>query len=70
MKANISTQCIEQYTAQYAFQRIEMYTTVGVALAYYRDPVSDHISLAASGAPLVIRYLSSRFAGMPAPRTC
>jgi hypothetical protein len=123
MKANISTQCIEQYVAQYAFQKIEMYTTIGdplvlpgvqqaialdtlgqhrpggplfifhsihdeiipivdddalvarycsegVPLQYYRDPVSEHNSLAISGAPLAMNYLSDRFAGKAVPRTC
>ncbi|MDQ1491608.1 MAG: Secretory lipase, partial [Actinomycetota bacterium] len=34
------------------------------------DAASEHSSLAASGAPLAVGYLASRFAGIAAPDTC
>jgi hypothetical protein len=42
----------------------------GVAVAFYADLLSEHSSLAVTGAPLAVSYLGSRFAGLPAPDTC
>ena len=42
----------------------------GVAVTFYADALSEHSSLAATGAPLAISYLASRFAGIPAPNNC
>jgi hypothetical protein len=42
----------------------------GVAVAFYPDALSEHSSLAATGAPLAVSYLASRFAGIPAPNNC
>jgi hypothetical protein len=46
------------------------YCAAGVAVDYVKDVLSDHTSLAASGAPSAIDYLRDRFAGKPAPSTC
>jgi hypothetical protein len=49
---------------------VEQYCNEGVTVEYYQDPASDHNSLAFSGAPAAIAYLTARFAGTPAPSTC
>ena len=49
---------------------VATYCHAGVAVKYYRDPASEHISLVATGAPLAAAYLADRFAGKPAPSTC
>ena len=46
------------------------YCAAGVRFDYYRDPLSEHVSLAVTGAPAALAYLSARFAGRPAPTTC
>lgn len=121
--ARIGGECIDQFAREYAFQRLEDYTTVGdplalpavqrvvaedrlgrrtpaaplhvyhaaldelipvagvralvagycaahVAVDYREDLLSDHVSLAATGAPEAVAYLAARFQGLPAPRTC
>lgn len=42
----------------------------GGRVSLYADAVSEHSSLAATGAPLAVSYLGSRFAGIDAPSTC
>jgi hypothetical protein len=42
----------------------------GGHVTLYADPLSEHSSLAASGAPLAVGYLGSRFAGIPVPDNC
>ena len=42
----------------------------GGHVTLYADALSEHSSLAATGAPLAVGYLASRFAGAPAPDTC
>jgi hypothetical protein len=42
----------------------------GGHVTLYADAVSEHSSLAASGAPLAVGYLASRFAGVDVPATC
>jgi hypothetical protein len=42
----------------------------GVAVSFYPDALSEHSSLALTGAPMAVGYLASRFAGMPAPGNC
>jgi hypothetical protein len=42
----------------------------GVDVAFYPDALSEHSSLAVSGAPLAVDYLAARFAGTPAPNNC
>ncbi|MGH9040461.1 MAG: lipase family protein [Acidimicrobiia bacterium] len=42
----------------------------GVTVSFYTDVLSEHSSLAVTGAPLAVSYLGSRFAGLPAPNTC
>ena len=39
-------------------------------MTLYSDAVSEHSSLAVSGAPLAVTYLAARFAGFDVPRTC
>jgi hypothetical protein len=39
-------------------------------VALHADALSEHSSLAASGAPLAVGYMASRFAGLTAPTTC
>lgn len=46
------------------------YCADGVPLTYYRDPASEHTSLAVSGAPAAVGFLAARFAGQTAPTTC
>ena len=42
----------------------------GGHVTLYADALSEHSSLAASGAPLAVGYLGSRFAGIDVPATC
>jgi hypothetical protein len=42
----------------------------GATVALHADALSEHSSLAASGAPLAVGYMASRFAGLAAPTTC
>jgi hypothetical protein len=42
----------------------------GGRVSLYADVLSEHSSLAATGAPLAVSYLGSRFAGIDAPSTC
>jgi hypothetical protein len=42
----------------------------GATVALHADVLSEHTSLAATGAPLAVGYMASRFAGLPAPATC
>jgi hypothetical protein len=46
------------------------YCAEGVMVQHYRDPASEHASLAVTGAPLAVAYLADRFAGKPAPSNC
>jgi Secretory lipase len=46
------------------------YCSEGVTVEYVKDTLSDHNSLAVSGASAAIDYLQDRFAGKPAPNTC
>lgn len=49
---------------------IAEYCAEGVPVSAYRDPASEHNSLAVTGAPSAVSYLADRFAGQPAPTTC
>jgi secretory lipase len=42
----------------------------GGHVSLYADILSEHSSLAATGAPLAVSYLGSRFAGVDVPATC
>jgi hypothetical protein len=42
----------------------------GATVTLHADALSEHSSLAASGAPLAVGYMASRFAGLPAPANC
>jgi hypothetical protein len=42
----------------------------GAQAQFYADVLSEHSSLALTGAPLALGYLESRFAGLPAASTC
>ena len=42
----------------------------GVDVGFHADALSEHSSLAMTGAPLAVGYLASRFAGFPAPSNC
>jgi hypothetical protein len=42
----------------------------GGQITLYADALSEHSSLAVTGAPLAVSYLGSRFAGIDAPSTC
>jgi hypothetical protein len=46
------------------------YCSQGVPVDFVKDEVSDHVSLAVSGAGAALNYLIARFAGDPAPSTC
>jgi hypothetical protein len=46
------------------------YCAAGVAVTRYRDPASDHLTLAVTGAPGAVAYLAARFAGVPPVNTC
>jgi hypothetical protein len=49
---------------------VAKYCSEGVTVDYVKDELSDHISLAVTGAGSAIDYLQARFAGQPAPSTC
>jgi dienelactone hydrolase len=49
---------------------VATYCSKGVTVAFDREVVAEHISLAFSGAPAAVSYLASRFAGIQAPSTC
>jgi hypothetical protein len=49
---------------------VTQYCNAGIPVAYYQDIASDHNSLAVSGAPAAIQYLTARFAGGAVPSTC
>jgi hypothetical protein len=49
---------------------VARYCSLGVAVTYYQDVASEHISLAVSGAPAATAYLAARFSGARAPSTC
>jgi hypothetical protein len=123
MLAHIGSECVDQFSREYAYQRLDDYTTVGdpltlpavqriidedrlgqrvpaapihiyhsaldelipvgdvhvlvarycsagVNVDYREDLLSEHVSLAVSGAPAAVAYLAGRFNGLPAPRTC
>jgi len=42
----------------------------GGHVSLYADALSEHSSLAVTGAPVAVSYLSSRFAGIDVPATC
>ncbi|MCA1844550.1 MAG: lipase family protein, partial [Actinobacteria bacterium] len=42
----------------------------GGHVTLYPDVLSEHSSLAVSGAPLAVGFLTSRFAGVDVPATC
>lgn len=42
----------------------------GATVTLHADALSEHTSLAATGAPLAVGYMASRFAGLPAPANC
>lgn len=42
----------------------------GAAVTLHADALSEHTSLAVTGAPLAVGYMAARFAGLPAPATC
>jgi hypothetical protein len=42
----------------------------GATVTLHADAVSEHSSLAVTGAPLAVGYMASRFAGLPAPANC
>jgi hypothetical protein len=123
-EATVTSECVEDIVAQYAFQNIQTYTagninplsvpgvqsaitadnvgqrtpvgpifiyqaandeiiplagvqtlnnaycSEGVPVDFVKDELSDHISLAVSGAGAALNYLIARFAGTPAPNTC
>lgn len=123
-EATVTSECVEEIVAQYAFQKIQTYTagnidpltlpgvqdaitadnlgqrtpvgpifmyqaandeiiplagvqalnntycSEGVSVDFVKDELSDHISLAVSGAGAALNYLIARFAGTPAPNTC
>jgi hypothetical protein len=46
------------------------YCKEGVPVDFVKDELSDHISLAVTGAGAALNYLIARFAGTPAPNTC
>jgi hypothetical protein len=46
------------------------YCQEGVTVDFVKDELSDHVSLAVSGAGAALNYLIARFAGTPAPNTC
>lgn len=49
---------------------IAAYCASGVTVQYREEVLSEHISLAATGAPEAVAWLADRFAGRPAPSTC
>jgi len=49
---------------------VALYCSANVTVDYYQDPVSDHNSLAVSGAPAAVTYLTQRFAGVAPTNTC
>jgi Secretory lipase len=123
-EATVTSECVEEIVAQYAYQNIQTYTagnidplsvpgvqdaiaadnlgqrtpvgpvfmyqaandeiiplagvqalnnaycSEGVPVDFVKDELSDHISLAVSGAGAALNYLIARFAGTPAPSTC
>jgi Secretory lipase len=46
------------------------YCQAGVPVDFVKDELSDHVSLAVTGAGAALNYLIARFAGDPAPSTC
>ncbi|WP_086825177.1 lipase family protein [Allokutzneria sp. NRRL B-24872] len=46
------------------------YCAAGTTVKYTESFVSEHISLAVTGAPGAVSWLADRFAGKPAPSTC
>jgi hypothetical protein len=42
----------------------------GGHVTLYADVLSEHSSLAVTGAPMAVNYLASRFAGVDVPATC
>jgi hypothetical protein len=49
---------------------LAQYCSRHVDVTYHEDLLSEHISLAASGAPAAVAYLAARFHGVAAPRSC
>ncbi len=49
---------------------VSIYCGEGVTVEYVKDTLSEHNSLAVSGASAAIDYLQDRFAGKPPPDTC
>jgi hypothetical protein len=49
---------------------MKRYCGAGVRVDHYEDLTSEHISLAATGAPAAVQYLGARFAGKAAPDNC
>lgn len=46
------------------------YCAAGVPLTYHRDALSEHSSLAVSGAGAAVGFLAARFVGQDVPETC
>lgn len=42
----------------------------GTRVTFHTDYTSEHNTLAATGAPAALTYLSARFLGLPSPSTC
>ena len=42
----------------------------GGHVTFHADVLSEHSSLAVTGAPMAVSYLASRFAGVDVPATC
>jgi hypothetical protein len=49
---------------------MKQYCAAGVRVYHYEDLASEHVVLAATGAPGAIAWLRQRFAGAPAPDNC
>jgi hypothetical protein len=46
------------------------YCSRHVDVTYHQDLLSDHVTLAVSGAPAAVAYLAARFQGLPTLRSC
>lgn len=49
---------------------VDTYCDLGLPVTYLEDQFSEHVSLAAQGAPAALAWIGDRFAAEPAPSTC
>ncbi|MGW4843187.1 lipase family protein [Nocardia brasiliensis] len=53
-----------------ADEAVAQWCAAGAQITYMRDQLSEHVSLAITATPAVLRWIDDRLAGQPAPSGC